>query len=286
MVNRVVSVITVYNPNSRCFNNILKISEQSDLTIVLDNSKKKNESLIKSIKNIKYIFFGKNNGLSKAFNYILNDCNMEWMDDDIIVFWDQDTKIIDQHIDTLLMEYERLEHVDNKLGCLGPIHYDLNNDIIDIPNELANSKEDSIKVHAVITTSMMCKYKVLRSSGFWDERIFLDYADIAFCWKLHSKGYNVYITKKVMMYHRVGDRAQKVFFQKYYIGNPFREYYQCRDALNLIVIDYVTLRKKVALLLLLVNRLMSFSRMNDGKDRLSFFCRGLVHFFKRKKGSI
>ena len=43
---RIISIITLFNPGETVIENVRRVSEQSDLTILVDNSNKNNSELI------------------------------------------------------------------------------------------------------------------------------------------------------------------------------------------------------------------------------------------------
>ena len=86
IVNKIVSIMTMYYPQLIHIENAKKISNQSDVLIVCDNTPGYRENPFIEMKNIKYLPFGENLGLSKAFNRALSfkDANLE--NDDYIIF--------------------------------------------------------------------------------------------------------------------------------------------------------------------------------------------------------
>lgn len=104
IVNKIVSIMTMYYPQLIHIENAKKISNQSDVLIVCDNTPGYRENPFIEMKNIKYLPFGENLGLSKAFNRALSfkDANLE--NDDYIIFFDQDSIIPEGHIRALIDE--------------------------------------------------------------------------------------------------------------------------------------------------------------------------------------
>ena len=92
-MTNVVALVTVYNPNKNVVNNLKLLSEQVERIILCDNSVYDNLEMFAEVKNSVYTTQYKNLGLTGAFNTVLKDSVYGWKDDDIIVFFDQDSRI-------------------------------------------------------------------------------------------------------------------------------------------------------------------------------------------------
>ncbi len=84
-MKKTIAIVSVYYPKIEHVNNVRLISEQVDKVIVCDNSDFDNSDIFSGISNLFYRGYKKNNGLSTAFNIVLNDSNFEWNDDDFII---------------------------------------------------------------------------------------------------------------------------------------------------------------------------------------------------------
>ncbi len=283
------ALITIYNPTKEVPNNIKKIISQVDEVFLCDNSEKDNSLLFKEIlnENVHYVFFNKNLGLSKAFNKVLKEMKYNWNNDDYIIFFDQDSNINDNHISLLIDEYNNINTLKKDIGCLGTIYYDMNTKTYQIPKAKQQINKNSYKVKSVITSSMVTTYKNLKKVNFWNEKIFLDYVDWDFCWRLQQSNLSCYITKVSPINHALGDGEKKVGIIKVKVGKPFRIYYQTRDGLYLLKERYVPFKYKVRFILnLTVRPIVHILVLGDKKKRVKYFFKGINDFFSNKNGAI
>lgn len=277
---RVISIVTWYNPVEENVSNAKMIALQSDVTVICDNSVQDNFSYTKEIKNCRYFANHTNLGLSRAFNRVLQDASMSWQEDDFIIFFDQDSKIPQFHIEKLIQEYKALNRLDESIGCIGPVYFDVNESQEEIPRmrEYINGK--TFKCTSIVTTSMLCKYGILRDVGYWNEDIFLDMADWDLCWRFMDKGYSVCMTNVSVIKHAVGQGTKKIGCFKLHQWAPFREYYQTRDCLKLLGKEYAPLKYKIRFILMLTVRPIFHGLfLPDGVERIKYVMKGMHDFF-------
>ena len=282
-MRKIVSMITLYNPNDDMIENINLVAEQSDIVILCDNSKNKHEELANKKNNIKYVWLKENCGLSKAFNFVLKDEMYNYDDEDYIVFFDQDSRIEPGHISHLIEEYENLFAKGYQIGCIGPAFYNKSNGRVEIPKLHEKISETCMKVGCVITSSMLCRYGDLKKIGFWNENIFLDMADWDLCWRLIDSGKECFMTNKVILRHSVGEGEKRVGPFSLRVGKPFREYYQIRDCLYLIKERYTPIKYKCRFLLMVsVRSMLHVLFLNNKLERVRYigsairdYCKGI-----------
>lgn len=233
-MKNIVALLTLYYPNLEHAENVRKIAEQVGLVLVIDNTPQvDNAMLFSSIKNAKYIANKENLGLSMAFNRCLqfDECK----NSDYIVFFDQDTHIVENQIERLVSDFETLEK-NFKVGCVGPLYFEKNMQLsLGKDKDSRSAGNNCFTVHAMITSSMVTKYSILEDAGFWNENYFLDYADLELGWRLEHKGYTNFVSANVQMEHKLGDYNKPLYYplkHKYLhivIHSPVRVYYQVRE---------------------------------------------------------
>ena len=281
------AIITVYYPSQNVVKNIRNISEQVDITYVLDNSPNDyTENIdLSSFSNVKYVRFGENLGLSKAFNTVL--CSENFNEDDYIVFFDQDSTIEEGHIESLISEYELLQKNNIPVGVLGPVFYNTSNGLVEVPKIKTDLTENSFKVSSIITSSMLCTYKNIKQIGFFNERVFLDMADWDICWRIIEAGMLCCMTDKVVLKHSLGTGEKKVGFLRVRVGSPFREYYQTRECLYLLTRRYTPFKFKIRFILMLTVRpIIHVLFLENKKDRIKYILKGIKDFFAKKSGAL
>ena len=279
--------MTAYYPDKSNFENAKEISKQSDLLIICDNSPTNHEKLFSNIKNAEYFYWGKNLGLSAAFNYVLKDKTLNWNDNDYVIFFDQDSTIPQNHIMLLIDEYKNLVTQGERVGCLGPVYFDLSSNKEEVPRLKSFVNDKSMRVSSIITTSMLCQYKNLRKIGFWNEHVFLDMADWDVCWRFEAENMNVYLTYASVIRHSLGQGMKKIGPLQIRVGRPFREYYQTRECLYLLLKNYVPFKYKFRFLLLLTVRpILHMLFLDHRVERGKYMWKGILAYFTGRKGSL
>lgn len=283
----VTAIISLYYPEETVIGNVCSIAGQADRVILCDNSNTYNSKFFKSISNVEYVGFGKNLGLSNAFNTVLKDERFGWTEEEFVVFFDQDSSISEGHIKKLKNEFIELKQEGYELGCIGPVFYNTSNRRIESPKMKAYLTEHTYRVKNLITSSMLTQYKILKKLGFWNENIFLDFVDWDFCWRLQTKEFICCMTEKTILNHSVGNGEKKVGPIRLRVGASFRVYYQTRDALYLLRERYVPFKMRIKLLLtVFVRPIVHYFCLSDGKKRMGYVWRGIKDFQSGVRGEV
>lgn len=277
------ALVTLYNPSEKEFNNCRILSQQVDTVILCDNSQESHETVFQNEKNIIYITKNENLGLSAAFNVALKNDTYGWKDDDLIIFFDQDSQIGEGYIQALQDEYRKIETLIPNLGCLGPVFYNTSNGRTERPRQKKNITDETYEVSNTITSSLMMRYGNLKRIDFWNEKVFLDLADWDLCWRMQKAGMVCCMTEKVVLHHSVGNGEKKVGPIKLRVGQPFREYYQTRDALYLLQENYVPLKMRL-IANVTIRPVVHYLMLDDKKSRMKFIRRGINDYKKGVHG--
>lgn len=279
------ALVTLYNPSEKEFNNCRILSQQVDTVILCDNSQESHETVFQNEKNIIYITKNENLGLGAAFNVALKNDTYGWKDDDLIIFFDQDSQIGEGYIQALQDEYRKIETLIPNLGCLGPVFYNTSNGRTERPRQKKNITDETYEVSNTITSSLMMRYGNLKRIDFWNEKVFLDLADCDLCWRMQKAGMVCCMTEKVVLHHSVGNGEKKVGPIKLRVGQPFREYYQTRDALYLLQENYVPLKMRLRLIAnVTIRPVVHYLMLDDKKSRMKFIRRGINDYKKGVHG--
>lgn len=279
------ALVTLYNPSEKEFNNCRILSQQVDTVILCDNSQESHETVFQNEKNIIYITKNENLGLGAAFNVALKNDTYGWKDDDLIIFFDQDSQIGEGYIQALQDEYRKIETLIPNLGCLGPVFYNTSNGRTERPRQKKNITDETYEVSNTITSSLMMRYGNLKRIDFWNEKVFLDLADWDLCWRMQKAGMVYCMTEKVVLHHSVGNGEKKVGPIKLRVGQPFREYYQTRDALYLLQENYVPLKMRLRLIAnVTIRPVVHYLMLDDKKSRMKFIRRGINDYKKGVHG--
>ncbi len=282
------ALISLFYPSASVKQHVASIAAQVDAVYLCDNSPMSNFSIFSGMdmpENIHYTFFHENLGLSCAFNRILKDPNISWLDNDFIFFFDQDSQIAEGHIQKMCSVYQTLQEHNFPVGCLGCVFFNTSHGAVEIPRAKKPLLDGTYAVSSIITSSMLCTYGDLQHIGFWNERIFLDLADWDLCWRLQTAGKLCCLTESVVLHHSVGSGEKKIGPSKLRIGQPIREYYQIRECLYLLGQRYTPLKYRIRFLaMLLVRSPLHVLFLDHRKQRLRFIIRGVRDFFRKKQG--
>lgn len=284
-MRHIYAIISLFNPNPIVVANCELIAEQVDSVILCDNSKENHQHYFSNINNSVYVYNNQNMGIPKAFNRVLIHNN--WCNDDVVVFFDQDSCISGGYIRKLIAEFHRVDKKVRNLGCIGPIYYNTSNNQIEIPRLKQYVDNHTYIVDNIITSSMLMYYGTLKKIGFWNEKLFLDFADWDLCWRLKRAGYCCCLTDKVTLRHTLGEGEKHIGPIRIRIGAPQREYYQTRDALYLLAEKYVPLKMKIRLLLnVTVRPIFHIVFLSKRIERIRFIVKGIRDCFKGVHGKI
>lgn len=282
---KIVALVTVYNPDKNVVENLQILSRQVEQVILCDNSVNDNTQMFGRVTKSIYTTQHKNLGLTSAFNSVLKDPAYGWKDDDIVVFFDQDSQIGEGYIQALQDEYRKIETLIPNLGCLGPVFYNTSNGRTERPRQKKNITDETYEVSNTITSSLMMRYGNLKRIDFWNEKVFLDLADWDLCWRMQKAGMVCCMTEKVVLHHSVGNGEKKVGPIKLRVGQPFREYYQTRDALYLLQENYVPLKMRLRLIAnVTIRPVVHYLMLDDKKSRMKFIRRGINDYKKGVHG--
>lgn len=286
-MKRVNAIVTVYYPSEKMAANIKEIASQVDRIFICDNSPKESSSLFAMISNKIYLYFGKNLGISGAMNHVLKDKQYHWEQGEYIVFFDQDSCIPDSYIQKLVTEYESISNRGYDLGCIGPVYFNYSNNRLETARSKKQITRHSFQVPNIITSSMLCEYSSLKSIGFWNENIFLDWADFELCWRLRQLKKICCLTDKLVLNHQVGIGERKIGFIHLRIWSPIREYYQIRDGLYLMSQKYVPVKFKLRLIVgFTIGLLFHMLFLGESKKRLYYIMKGITDYQKNITGSL
>lgn len=283
----ITALITLYNPSKENLKNINIISKQVNRVLLWDNSNSKTNTLIQTEENVYYLKEGKNLGLSKAFNTLLKNSQFGWEDDEFIIFFDQDSIVNENHVKNLIKIYKIIKNDDINIGCIGPGIFNKNSNTLELPKRKKQIIEGCYKVQSLITSSLLTTYSNLKDINFWNDNIFLDLADQDLCYRFKQANKHCYLTTNVVLNHAIGETSKKILCFHIRVSQPFREYYQLRDCLNIVSENYIPLDKKTRYLLRVIFRpIIHLLFLDHKKERLKFIKRGYIDFKKNYHGEL
>ena len=263
---------------------INNLTTQFDGVIFVDNTPNEILKLENMSDNCIYLSNGENLGLGKALNRVAELAVNKGAD--FLVLLDQDTNLPNDYKEKMVKNYFELSNKEIEIGCIGPIYYDLNSKKQEIPRRKTKISEKNYQVESIITSGMFISKKIFKSNKL-SEKIFLDYVDWEYCWRLGFQGKKVILNAEVIIEHSLGIGIKKIGFLKIRIGQPFRVFYQVRDSIYLIFGKTTPIIPKMRFLInLLIRPWVYLIFLDNKKERLLFYYKGLKSALKRNKGEI
>lgn len=160
---------------------------------------------------------------------------------DFILLSDQDTRFPPNCVKGLLDGFSKLHQKNIKVAVLAPAF--INTRTPEFRPFFIRLKGFFIKrifatsglVEAtqVIASGQLMPATVFTDVGFMDERLFIDWVDIEWCWRASAKGWKIYGSADVVINHTLGDNTKLLAGRAYTLRPPVRHYYIVRNAVIL-----------------------------------------------------
>lgn len=225
----IIAGIVLYNPDiGRLKENIEAIIGQVSKIVLVDNGSD-NISDIKSIidrkPNVFLITNARNKGIAAALNQLLFHAvssGAEWL-----LSLDQDSVVSHGYVERMLES-----PIDPYVALLAPNVLDRN----DIGRNLL-SRSGVMKVKECITSGTMMNVHVCKKVGYFDEKMFIDYVDFEYCYRVRQCGYDIVRNNDVILLHQLGNGRVASFLGKPFMvtnHSPIRHYYIVRNCVYLI----------------------------------------------------
>lgn len=284
-MNSICALVTLYHPTDEVVENMKILSQQVNHVFVIDNTPNESfENMFSMIENITYKANLENFGLSKAFNILLKNENIK--EYDYIIFFDQDSRIDDEFIHKLIEEFML---VSNKLNSnqifIGPAYFNRNTNVLKIPKDKKEIENGIFKVKSIITSGLLTTYECLKSINFWNEKIFLDLAELELCWRFISIGGYVCLSSNIVLQHSLGYGNLRIGKKHIAKSIPVREYYQTRECLKLLFKSYTPLRFRLIFLYrIFFSPIIRLIYYDYKKQRIKYYFLGILDFFRGKNG--
>lgn len=272
-------------PDKNFEDRVIKIINETDIAIIVDNTPGCYAFSHEFIENKSIIILqdGQNKGLGKALNLGIlyakaNQC-------DTAILFDQDSSPSSCFIKKLLTKLNEFNKKYNYKCCIGPVHID---DNISQTSKKINSRENNksfIELSAIPTSGMAFSLKKISSDDLFTEDFFLDFVDFEWCWRIRTQGWRIFRIFDITMPHRLGISQKKFLGITYYISAPYRHYFQFRESLKILHLNYVPFYPKFRYLLIRsLDLIIVPVTENNGKERLKWMILGIIDYFKSKNG--
>lgn len=241
-MERTCIIIVFFNPTNAQIDRA-KILSKSKHVIVVDNSNGELR-VFAGAEKITYIPLHQNMGIAHAQN--VGIVKAQEFKADYLVFLDQDSKLTGADIDKLQEVFVKVRQEDSQAIAIGPL---IINSETDKEYKTIQRQGVSFVVDSIISSGTLVKASMFSVVGMMEERLFIDLVDHEWCWRCASHGYHVYMTREVVLNHKVGNKSFNWGGIQIIASAPFRYYYKYRNALILMRRGYVPRKWKLKTML-------------------------------------
>lgn len=232
--NSCCCIIITYNIGEKLGECFFSIQNQVDEVIIVDNGSD-NQTIdyilyLKKKYNITVIFNKENMGIAYALNqganYAINK-KYKWL-----LTMDNDSEAASDMIQVMLDTYNNLESEDKK-KVVGIFPEKTEKRLKRFINEGEDYyNRDFIYVISDITSGNLLKSEIFEKAGFFEEKLFIDYVDHEFCYRIFNDGYKMIKVRNAVLLHSLGRTKEKKFLWKniiYTNHSSLRKYYMTRN---------------------------------------------------------
>lgn len=221
-------VVVLYKPENEVITNLLSYSSLLNKLYVIDNSETTNTHLVgelQKIINSEYIELRENKGIAYAFNLAAEKSitqGVQWL-----LTMDQDSKFEDSYFERFIEDFRTIDKTN--VGIFAPF-----NGIYRYEHEL---KKGIIETNRVISSGNLINLDAYSTVGGFDEKLFIDFVDHDYCFKLRKSGYKILVDYNISLNHKLGNLKIISFLGKKRLvmdHNPLRKYYITRNRLEII----------------------------------------------------
>lgn len=278
-MEKIFIILVTYNPNLKEL--IVTLEKLKNIKIIICNNSSSIELkyLEKIFEKIIVLDFKKNLGIAKAQNIGIEIAIKNGAE--YLIQLDQDSLLTEKEVEKLLDSYLKLEKKEKKLGAIGPIYFDKYKKFKE-----KKLKNKYIKKSEMISSGMFISKKIYEDVGGMKEEWFIDLIDSEFSWRLSKNGYAMYSDTNIKLPHRFGDGDIKIlnFFTVRKV-KPFRLYYEIRNGLYAIRLEYMPIKYKIKFLLRFISYpILILLFFPEKKERLFYIYKGIKGFIKKEEG--
>jgi rhamnosyltransferase len=233
----IAAVVVTYNPDATLERNLSAIRAQVDRLLVVDNGSADLAAVERAVvaSDGRLVSNSTNLGVASALNQglrLAKEAGFDWL-----ATFDQDSFVPVDTLPGLLSIYE--SHPDReKIAILAASHRDR---VTGRPYQGAfRVLEQTAKwrsVRAAITSGTVVRLAALATTGWFDDRLFIDSVDHDFCLRTRARGLLVVEGSVQVIDHSLGDiSAHRLFWGTVNCTNhaPLRRYYITRNQLEIM----------------------------------------------------
>lgn len=246
------SIIITYQPDVDILSKlVLENISLFNYVVIVDNASLNSKEIVELFSHsdkVKLISLDENVGIATAQNIGINSLDVD--EDELIVFFDQDSSVDETFLKTLEIGYMELEEKNQSRGViLGPSFFHRKKNF-EYPvvkfNKYGLRKKifvsqfnEAVEVSCIISSGMCVKKSILDVVGYMEDELFIDYVDTEWCLRAVGLGYKVFVTPKLVMQHEIGVDNIKLLKWRIPVHSAKRRYYRIRNSFFLGRYKYI-----------------------------------------------
>lgn len=275
---RFAAGITYFYPDKKCLQRLDQYLDVFDAVYIYDNTDAflPYAKTLKKNKRIHYITHHTNDGLPKAFNEIMKQCDETF---DYLCILDQDS---DFSCDNIVKIEAFISKMDSdEIGIIAP-------KIMYYHDHSKNNKPDAVQDYVatewVIASGSFVRLKTVKNKKIhFDEAYFIDRFDVDFCKQLDRLGKKVLVFNHAVLFQNLGycgsnHHSQHASFRHYYIFRN-RLYYNHKFYTWPVSIIRTVLQSTKHLFYIMAYENSSFTK-------IKYCFRGMKDYFMDKMGGV
>lgn len=275
-------VIVCYGPQiQRLGENVQVLLKSGCKVILVDNSDESSLASHDLLADCKIILNGENLGIACAQNIGIR-CALR-ADADIVIFFDQDSKISDGFIKDLIEPI-----VSQKVAISAPVCIEEENGF-EYPSytvsKFGNTKKvyvdgkvDPYVVDLVISSGMAVTSATFDLAGYMDESLFIDFVDTEWCLRCKKLNVPIFVSPKAKLKHSIGQGLRDFYSITLIVHSPTRCYYQIRNSFHLLRKDSVPLLYALKeVMSVLAHKLLLLFIIKNWYEYAKYYCFGILH---------
>ncbi|MFV0982666.1 glycosyltransferase [Latilactobacillus sakei] len=208
---KIGSIIVTYNPDITILNESINIvTQQVSCIRIVDNGSKnitEIEGLVTRYTNVEIINLKQNYGIATAQNkgfQTFQDDEYDW-----ILTLDQDTILPEDYVNRLISSVK-----EKDAGIITGAYIDLKWEKAKIKDIRISRSPRIQKIHEEISSGNLVSVNAWNKVNGFDDKLFIDYVDFDFDYKLIRAGYGIYRVNDVEFSHEIGSPIRKGLVSK------------------------------------------------------------------------
>jgi rhamnosyltransferase len=196
----VCAIIITFHPTKGLLESVAALYPQVSRLVIVDNGSSEASMVyideVRRMYGCEVILNGHNLGIAAALNIGVRYAESE--DCEWVALFDQDSVVVGSFIATMLQVYDRYVNPE-KIAIIAPLYIDRASSI-----PMPVTRDRSGNIRSSMTSGSLIPIRIFHDCGFFDETLFIDYADHDFCLRVRSLGYVIVLSEKSVLLHSLG----------------------------------------------------------------------------------